>query len=374
MGSQGKGVLVELTFKAVGSGVASIRMQNASFTNPEGQSLGVSICEGKVEVYEEHGEITGIVRNSDGYPLENVEVVAATDKNEIVGVNRLTDADGKYIIDMIIEAGTYNVFARKSGLRNDVVTGVEVEMGKSTPVDLVLGIPREVKSNDFIMEWLTLGPLVVGEDVPTMLQQDYLASMGGEAQATPKEGDVVTVGKETLLWKRKALKSIDGDNLNNLFGASEQVVGYLCLYFYTDNPHRAMRLGSDDGVAVWLNGDKVWENPVIRKWQPDEDRIEVVLKKGWNRLLVKVAQDKDSWGVSLRLPNVEITDYRFSPPTVSCEPAEAFKAQIPLARGINMISLPLSPAIPYTASTLADEGIASDKCSTDARLVRWSSV
>jgi len=40
-------------------------------------------------------------------------------------------------------------------------------------------------------------------------------------------------------------------------------------------------------------------------------------------------------------------------PTKTCVSSE-FKAKISLTQGVNMISLPLSPAIPYTASTLAD--------------------
>jgi len=356
-GVTGEGVLLELTFEAVGSGISTIIIKNASFTNPQGESIDVSVCEGKIKVNEEHGEITGIVSDSDGYPLEGAEVMAVTSKNEIVGVSGWSDADGKYLIDMITEAGTYNVFAQKNGFRNALISDVVVEMGvvrglnpRTTHVDLVLGIPRKVESNDFIMEWLTLGPLVVGKDIPTMFQQDYL---GSEANAAPEEADIVTVGRETLLWRRKTLRTIDGDNLNNLFGNSENAAGYLFLYFHINEPQRTILLGSDDGVAVWLNGEQVWENPVRREWKQDEDRLGVALKKGWNRLLVKVAQNKDSWGVSVRLPDVEITDYRFSPPPMIV-PSQTWREHIKLAKGVNLISLPLRPDEIWTASTLAE--------------------
>jgi len=349
-GVRGEGILVELTFKAVGPGISTIQIENASFTNPQGESIDASVCEGKLRVHPLHGELSGIVKDSDGYPLEGAEVAAVTHKNEIAGVSGWSDADGKYFIDMITEAGIYNVFARKNGFRNDLVTDVVVEKGESKHVDLILSIPRMVKKNDFLMEWLTLGPLVVGKDVSTMLQQDYL---GGEANTTPEEEDIVTVGRETLLWRRKTLRTIDGNNLNNLFGNSEDAVGYLCLYFYINEPQRTILLGSDDGVAVWLNGEQVWENPVRRKWKQDEDRIGVALKKGWNRLLVKVIQDKDSWGVSVRLPDVDITDYRFSPPT-PIAPCQTYRENIKLSQGVNLISLPLSPDETWTASTLAE--------------------
>ena len=51
-----------------------------------------------------------------------------------------------------------------------------------------------------------------------------------------------------------------------------------------------LALGSDDGVAVWLNGREVHRFDGPREYKSKSDRAMVHLKKGLNTLLVKVAQ------------------------------------------------------------------------------------
>ncbi|MHC4253381.1 MAG: TolB family protein, partial [Planctomycetota bacterium] len=47
-------------------------------------------------------------------------------------------------------------------------------------------------------------------------------------------------------------------------------------------------LGSDDGLEIWLNDKKVLSRNVARGAGPDQDRAELDLKKGENRLLLKI--------------------------------------------------------------------------------------
>ncbi len=47
-------------------------------------------------------------------------------------------------------------------------------------------------------------------------------------------------------------------------------------------------LGSDDGIAVWLNGKKVHVKDVPRGVAPDQDKVQLRLKAGQNELLLKI--------------------------------------------------------------------------------------
>ncbi len=47
-------------------------------------------------------------------------------------------------------------------------------------------------------------------------------------------------------------------------------------------------LGSDDGIVVWLNGNKIHANNVPRGAAPDQDRVELPLQEGRNELLLKI--------------------------------------------------------------------------------------
>ena len=68
---------------------------------------------------------------------------------------------------------------------------------------------------------------------------------------------------------------------------------------------------SDDGIAVWLNGQEIWRNKVSR-YVPkpgevddlrDLDLPPIQLKKGRNRLLVKVDQNIGDWVFKVRVLN-----------------------------------------------------------------------
>jgi HEAT repeat protein/type 1 glutamine amidotransferase len=56
-----------------------------------------------------------------------------------------------------------------------------------------------------------------------------------------------------------------------------------------------LELGSNDGIKVWLNGEVVHANNTARTISRDEDKVEVTLRKGWNRLLMKITQSGGTW-------------------------------------------------------------------------------
>jgi hypothetical protein len=56
-------------------------------------------------------------------------------------------------------------------------------------------------------------------------------------------------------------------------------------------------LGSDDGIAVWLNGKRILLNNTVRGASPDQDRVDLALKPGKNELLLKIANVGGEWEV-----------------------------------------------------------------------------
>lgn len=74
-----------------------------------------------------------------------------------------------------------------------------------------------------------------------------------------------------------------------------------CLYVRTtvtsatEQPAR-LELGSDDGIAVWLNGQPVHTNQAARSVKIGDDKVDVTLKAGANTLLLKVVQGDGGWG------------------------------------------------------------------------------
>lgn len=152
-------------------------------------------------------------------------------------------------------------------------------------------VPTYPIEGQYIREWLILGPFE-GKD----LEQDFLASVSGEARVSPKEGDTVTTEDgRTLTWKRYR----SGDNwidLRDAIGDYEYVTAYaFCLLQSEREGDGAIYLGSDDGAAVWMNGKRVHYNPGGGAMILDSDRFEIPLNVGENRCLVKIYQDRVEW-------------------------------------------------------------------------------
>jgi hypothetical protein len=65
------------------------------------------------------------------------------------------------------------------------------------------------------------------------------------------------------------------------------------------------KIGSNDGVICWVNGQKVHENLIARGLVVDEDEVNLSLRKGINRILLKVPNKGADWELCLRMCDAE---------------------------------------------------------------------
>lgn len=147
-------------------------------------------------------------------------------------------------------------------------------------------------------DWLLLGPLpnpVTSGAECIGFGKDYLTVLGGEAAAQPRSGR--ETGKLRWLACRAEAGFID---LQRILGPTSQSVAYAYTEFQARPQQAALKLGSDDGIKVWLNGRLVWENHSHRSLQRDADAVLVNLKSGTNRLLFKIDQGSGDWGFTAR--------------------------------------------------------------------------
>ena len=98
-------------------------------------------------------------------------------------------------------------------------------------------------------------------------------------------------------WTLHELSPTGGDNINVMtdalgWGSGSEVYDHVVYGSVTLNSPReqdtTMLVGSDDEVKVWLNGELVHYNPVIRGAGDFQDAFPVTLKQGPNVLLVAV--------------------------------------------------------------------------------------
>jgi len=66
-----------------------------------------------------------------------------------------------------------------------------------------------------------------------------------------------------------------------------------------------LQVGSNDMVKAWLNKKLIHANEVARTITAGEDKVQVILQKGWNTLLLKIVNEGGGWGGCARFRNLE---------------------------------------------------------------------
>jgi pimeloyl-ACP methyl ester carboxylesterase len=160
--------------------------------------------------------------------------------------------------------------------------------------------PWNPNQGGFLQDWLLLGSIPINgmDDI----EKDFLSSIGGEANVQPTEGVSVTVGGTEMKWKSAHTKDII--DLQGFYrgGRTEDALAYAYTTVHRNEAGKVfLTVGSDDAVKIWLNGKLVHRVLRHRAVSIDEDRVDVNMNAGDNRLLLKIEQSKGGWGFVVRM-------------------------------------------------------------------------
>ena len=142
----------------------------------------------------------------------------------------------------------------------------------------------------FIRHWLVSGPYrQAGVEGATAVFELTFA---------PEKADAKVDWKPTPV--------ADQVDLSSLFPGHANCVAYLRAEIVAEQDSDALLLmGSDDGLKVWLNDAVVHSNNVDRGLIVDQDRAPIRLRKGANRLLLKVTQGGGGWAACARIAGID---------------------------------------------------------------------
>jgi len=184
-------------------------------------------------------------------------------------------------------------------------------------VALWCGVGHAAQDGDFIRTWLLCGPFPNPPNKPAVegeehiydhtppcigLDTDYLTEHGGEAKIVPVAGMTHTKKDGTKVAWFEHTSDVDKVVFRKAITKTWNVVGYAYTCIEAEQAGSyLLTLGSDDGVCVWLNGERVHYNLVYRSINADHDLVPINLKKGKNHLLIKVEQGWGGWGFILRI-------------------------------------------------------------------------
>ena len=181
---------------------------------------------------------------------------------------------------------------------------------------------RPAPRSDYIAQWLVRGPFPNekkgGLDVDFLDGEADVVPVAGEQAAFPIEDNAAWHAVETAaLYEALPVDATDAQrqeradleqivDLAAAFRPNTNAVAYAHVYVHAARTEEALLwIGSDSGVKVFFNGLMVHRNRVDRGLARDEDRVPVMLVRGWNRLLVKVDQGVDAWGFCARLSTAD---------------------------------------------------------------------
>jgi hypothetical protein len=165
-----------------------------------------------------------------------------------------------------------------------------------------IGVPFERVLLPSVNCWWVIGPFEAPFDsgLATVLPPEEPA-FDSRARFEGKDGAEVA-------WQRAVREVRPGDDLSgeffvhlhDFFGRRiTNAVAYGFAYLHAPaDMDASLAIGSDDGVAVWLNGVEVHRQKIGRAYGPKQDRVPVKLKAGVNTLLLKVNQGGGDWGFS----------------------------------------------------------------------------
>ncbi|MCZ6787211.1 MAG: hypothetical protein O7E54_08615 [Planctomycetota bacterium] len=107
----------------------------------------------------------------------------------------------------------------------------------------------------------------------------------------------------THRWKRARVTRTGYVNLiEQKFGYPEKSCAFAVTYVRGDKARDArLWLGSDDGHLLQVNGRLIDKRRGSHRFRFDDHFYDIVLQKGWNRILLKVHNGNGAWGFLMRL-------------------------------------------------------------------------
>jgi cysteine-rich repeat protein len=152
-------------------------------------------------------------------------------------------------------------------------------------------------------EWLVAGPYqypAAGECLPG--EQDPFEGSGVSPEVGTFAGRQSAAPDAIGLRWQAAVERDAHLNFNEVFSSPAPHAAYALVYVRSPDARAAqLRLGSDDGVRVWVNDVEVFERGTCRGASADQDRVDIELEPGLNRVRFMVQDGGGGWGLYGRI-------------------------------------------------------------------------
>lgn len=169
----------------------------------------------------------------------------------------------------------------------------------------VFGSAHNITIDQITLHWMPycirevsyLGPFTVGGD-EDLLDMEFIEDEGGNI---PRRGDIDS-GRE---WSSYFMER-DLIDFRFPLGRSTYTVVYSHVLVKSGSSRQVQfRIGSSDGVKVWLNGDPILSSYEARSVSPDQNVTATMLNEGFNSLFIKHAVYTGQFSTYIRFTDLE---------------------------------------------------------------------
>ncbi|NUP94443.1 MAG: HEAT repeat domain-containing protein [Candidatus Omnitrophica bacterium] len=159
----------------------------------------------------------------------------------------------------------------------------------------------------FITTWKMVGGF------PWTSSEGFTKTRIGEPKIDLNE--TYSIGGNPVGWSPYTSPNATGlIDFASAIGQKDRVCGFAFSKISIESPGEAkIKVGSDDGIRVWVNEQPVLERNVDRGSGIDQDQAPIQLQAGENRILIQVTQGGGGWNAFVRLTKVDGSPLKFSP-------------------------------------------------------------
>lgn len=274
------------------------------------RARGVTRITAKLDVGAD-GEVTAVeVAAGDGMPAPLVRPVAeALRRNAffLPAIERGAAVAGRYAYELVIPPLDALLAADSAWVKGEARVDVPIKSwlvlkSVKVPEQVFSTIDRVGEDGTVMLSAVTAGSAgkVSTASQKNAFNSDWFTAAGADS-VRPVAGEKQEIDGEKLTWKKMnpyyGLVDFLG-NANNL--------DYCIGYAWTEVEVPAdtdgwLGIGSDDGLKVWVNGELVDDKWQARTSRLDDEVVPVRLKRGANRILIKIQNVKGLWSFTCRL-------------------------------------------------------------------------
>ena len=182
---------------------------------------------------------------------------------------------------------------------NQIVLSTVGKASEATGYKIGIDAYQALHASPFVERYMILGPFPK-TDVDTingLLRADSQLDL--EKTYTGIDGKVVR-------WQEATTTANGFLDLRRDLNSNPMTAGYALVYIYAPKAtDSVMLVGSDDEIAIWLNGTEIHRKSINAGARADADAIPCQLIAGWNTVLCQKVDLGWSWGLYLRFTDAD---------------------------------------------------------------------